>query len=86
MRNLEACGTRGGHDGAGADAAGDDEPFTAVATLFRVFLNLLGAWRLAVEARYLQRKLWIISRYASTLSTPTGVPRSTIARLPACAR
>src|SRR5580765_2029682 len=39
---------------------------------------LLARW-LAVEARHLHLKLWIISRYASTLSTPTGVPRSTTA-------
>src|SRR5262249_44691579 len=38
--------------------------------------------RLAVEAPYLHRKLLIIKRYASTLSTPTGVPRSTTARRP----
>src|SRR5437870_962811 len=39
---------------------------------------------LAVEASYLHRKLWMIKRYASTLSTPTGEPRSTIASLPPC--
>src|SRR5262249_21443929 len=41
---------------------------------------------LAVEALYLDLKLSIISRYASTLSTLTGVPRSTIASLPAWLR
>src|SRR5262249_46743833 len=39
--------------------------------------------RFSIEARHLHRKLSIIKRYASTLSTPLGVPRSTTACLPA---
>src|SRR5207237_9557904 len=38
--------------------------------------------RLAIEAPQRHVKLSIINRYASTLSTPRGVPRSTTARLP----
>src|SRR5437899_1719049 len=53
-----------------------------VVQLERAEGEFLANIRLAVEAPQLQRKLSIISRYASTLSTPCGVPRSTTARRP----
>src|SRR5262249_42205412 len=63
--------------GAGAE---DLEDVVELEGAERELLALLLGF--APEAPYLHRKLWIISRYASTLSTPTGVPRSTIASLP----
>src|SRR5207248_617019 len=57
-----------------------------VVELERAERQLLAPLGLAPEACYRHRKLSIINRYASTLSTPSGVPRSTIASLPACER
>jgi len=62
------------------------EDLEDVVQLERAEGDLVALGRLAVEASQRHRKLSIISRYASTLSTPTGVPRSTIASLPPCAR
>src|SRR2546423_15468399 len=57
-----------------------------IVELERAERQLLVPLGLAPEACYRHRKLSIINRQASTLSTPTGVPRSTIAALPARAR
>ena len=57
-----------------------------VVKLERPPIHLFLTLGLPVEAPYLHLKLSIISRYASTLSTPTGVPRSIVATRPALAR
>ena len=59
------------------------EDLEYVVQLERPPLDLLLTLWLTVEAPYLHRKLSLISRYASTLSTPTGVPRSMVATFPA---
>src|SRR5438445_6515103 len=46
------------------------------------YTTLFRSLGLVPEAGYFHLKLSIIRRYASTLSTPTGEPRSTIATLP----
>ena len=59
------------------------EQLEHIVELERRPLQLVGrSHRLPVEALYRHRKLWLIIRNASTLSTPFGAPRSTIARLP----
>ena len=68
-------------DGLGRARAVDLED---VVELERTPIELRYPLRLVVERLrgHFSRKLWIIIRYASTLSTPTGEPRSTTARLP----
>ena len=64
-------------DGLGRPAAKDPKDVAELERPPRECERLL---RLPVEALYRQRKLSSMRRYASTLSTPTGVPRSTVAR------